>query len=237
MSVQQQHIFNVKMFLDRIKDAEAICIGAGAGLSTAGGHMFWYKRDDTFVKVFGELEKKHGYHNAFEGYHHYYQTPQERWAYLATLDHFILEAPTTKPYFDLYELVKDKNYFIVTTNQDCQFFGAFPEEKVSEIQGSHSKIQCAIPCHDQVYDGKKAFNELYKNIKDCEVPFDLIPKCPKCGGLMEPWVRGYTFLEGTRYKKEYKKWSNFIEVNKHKKILFLSCFNALKTQLKGLLSI
>ena len=49
----------------------------------------------------------------------------------------------------------------------------------------------------------------------------MIPRCPKCGAEMEPWVRGYTFLEGKKYKDEYRKINEFLEENKEKKILFL----------------
>ena len=221
LTFNEKYIQNVKVLLERINEADAICIGAGAGLSAAGGHEFWYKHDEQFVKEFGELEKIYGFHTAFEGYHYDYKTIEDRWGYLVTLDHLLYELPTTKPYYDLYELVKDKPYHIVTTNQDMQFFGVFPEEKVSEIQGSHGYIQCPTPCHDGVYSNKELVYELIHHVKNGRVPRELIPKCPKCGKCMIPWVRGWTFLEATRYKNEYKKWMKFLEENRNKKILFL----------------
>ena len=53
------------------------------------------------------------------------------------------------------------------------------------------------------------------------IPAELIPRCPKCGAEMEPWVRGYTFLEGKKYKEEYRKINEFLTANQNKKILFL----------------
>ena len=118
-------------------------------------------------------------------------------------------------------MLKDKNYFIVTTNQDMQLHDLFPESNISTIQGDWGFIQCKNCCHDAVYPNKEIIYKLYNNIKDCKVPNEMIPRCPKCGGLMEPWVRGYDFLEGTKYKEEYKKWTDFLLKNKEKNILFL----------------
>lgn len=110
----------------------------------------------------------------------------------------------------------------MTTNQDFQFTYVVPEEKLSAIQGDSRYYQCSHRCHDQVYFNKDMVYSMNATIDEnlC-IPSKMIPRCPKCGEEMEPWVRGYTFLEGTKYKEEYRKINKFLEENKEKKILFL----------------
>ena len=57
--------------------------------------------------------------------------------------------------------------------------------------------------------------------ENLKIPRNMIPRCPKCGAEMEPWVRSWTFLEGKKYRKEYNKLNAFLKANKNKKILFL----------------
>lgn len=112
----------------------------------------------------------------------------------------ILDARTGQPYYDLSEILKDKNYYILTTNQDTQFTRLFPEEKISAIQGDWRCFQCSSRCHDGLYDSVETLHKLNDAIdSDLRVPTDMIPRCPKCGAEMEPWVRSWTFLEGKKY--------------------------------------
>src|SRR5699024_11200036 len=130
---------------------------------------------------------------------------EERWAYLATLINFVADVPTGQPYNDLYKIMSDKKYFILTTNQDRQFLQVFPEEKVSAIQGDWTALQCSGPCHDKVYPYAEPAKEMVKHIEGTKVPTIMIPTCPECGGPMELWVRSFVFLEGTKYKSELQK--------------------------------
>lgn len=132
------------------------------------------------------------------------------------------ECSTGKPYFDLMELLQRKNYHIMTTNQDFQFSRVVPEDKLSAIQGDFRYYQCSCRCHDQIYYNKDMVYKMNEAIDEnlC-IPPEMIPHCPKCGAQMEPWVRGYTFLEGTRYREEYNKINQFLEYNREKKIPFL----------------
>ena len=119
-------------------------------------------------------------------------------------------------------LLRGKNFFAVTTNQDTQFSKVLPEEQYSAIQGDFRFFQCSRRCHDEVYPAMEIVEKLHANIdSDLSVPTELIPRCPRCGTLMEPWVRGFTFLEGSRYREAYAKWMDFLEKNKEKKLLLL----------------
>lgn len=212
----------IKILADQLRESKAIVVGGTSGMSAAAGYRHYYTRDEMFVENWGEYEKKYGFHNSFDGFYYRYRTPEEKWGFYASSLKQIMDAPLGKPYMDLRDLLEDKNYYILTTNQDLQFIKAFPEEKVSQIQGEWRFFQCSRPCHDELYDAVKPVYEMAAAIdKDLKVPTELLPRCPKCGALMEPWVRSYTFLEGKRYQEEYRKLNEFLEKNRNEKILLL----------------
>src|SRR5699024_4514027 len=214
----QQYQDNIDTLKQKIEEAEAIVVGGAAGMSEAIGQSSFYHADENFLKHFGKFADKYGIENMFMGYHYPYPTSEERWAFLATEMKLIHDAEAGRPYLDLMQLLQGKNYFIVTTNQDAQFSKTFPEEKVSPIQGDLRYFQCGSRCHDQVYFNKEQVENMYANIEGTRIPTELIPKCPKCGHEMEPWVRSYVFLEA---RNELRKYNEFLIKNKDKKVLFL----------------
>lgn len=127
------------------------------------------------------------------------------------------------PYLDLDALLKGKDFFILTTNQDTQFVKLYPEEKVAEIQGDHRFFQCAACCTDDTWDAVKPVADMVAAMgDDTKIPTNLIPRCPHCGGEAFPWVRGYgNFLQGKKYEEQYEKISRYILEHKDSKILFL----------------
>ncbi|MCI9083558.1 MAG: NAD-dependent protein deacetylase [Lachnospiraceae bacterium] len=218
----QDYKNQIKQLADKITEATAIVIGAASGMSASAGFRHYYERDQTFIEWFSEFEKKYGYHNSFNGFYYRYRTSEERWAYISRMVCCILDAPTGTPYMDLHELLKNKNYFILTTNQDAQFERIFPPQKISAIQGDWRYFQCSQKCHDKLYASSEIIHRLHEAITtDLKVPSELIPHCPKCGAEMEPWVRSLVFLEGQKYKEEHTKLNTFLKQNKDKKILFL----------------
>lgn len=209
------------LLLKHIDTADAICVGAAAGMSVAAGYDCAYHNDKYFEKYLGEFGRKYGFEGSFNGYYYRYQTSEERWAFLAASIYMNMNLPDGMVYQNLFELLEGKNYFIVTTNQDTLFSRRFPENKVSTIQGDFRYLQCVCPCHDELFESKELIEEMYANIRDCRIPTELIPHCTECGRELEPWVRGFTFLEGKKYREEYEKWNRFLLENKGKKILFL----------------
>lgn len=132
--LSQQYDYKIKTLLNKIEEADAIVVGGAAGMSAANGSN-WYETDETFLKHFGKFADKYGIENIFYGFYHRYSTREERWAYIATLIKLVYDAEAGQSYLDLLQLLQDKDYFIVTTNQDTQFSKVFPKEKVSPIQG------------------------------------------------------------------------------------------------------
>lgn len=213
----------VQILADKIKEADHIIVGGASGLSAAGGGDFYYEDNASFRKYFGKFAEKYGIKGAFSGMQYPWPSREEYWGYLATFLHTTQHAEVRKPFRDLQELLKGKDYFILTTNQDTQAIKAFPEEKVAQIQGDHRYFQCSQQCSDEVWDAVKPVEEMIQAMgDDTKVPTELIPRCPNCGAEAFPWVRGYgNFLEGTRYHQEYQKISDDVLNHLHDDHLLL----------------
>lgn len=177
-----------------IKDADYILIGAGAGLSAAGGLN--YVDPGLFKKWFPELNKR-GISTIAEAISIYWSANDTNrtsfWAYWAThIQKIQYNTPATRVYLDLFELIKDKNHFIITTNVDGQFAKAgFNRELIFCPQGDYGLFQCKGPCSDAVYNNQKMIHNMISNVD--KVNFEIrksdIPRCPRCGDYLERNLR------------------------------------------------
>lgn len=206
-----------------IRDADGVVVGGASGLSAAGGGDFYYEDNTSYRKYFGKFAEKYGFKGAFDGMFRQWDDRGEFWGYLATFLHTTQTAPVRQPYLDLDALLKGKDFFVLTTNQDTQFVKLYPEDIVAEIQGDHRFFQCASCCTDETWDAVKPVEEMITAMRDgTAIPESMIPRCPHCGGEAFPWVRGYgNFLQGRKYEEQYEKISRYILEHREKKILFL----------------
>lgn len=215
---------NTDIYLEikkKINEADAIVIGAGSGLSTAAGINYGTK---DFAENFPELVKYYGFTDMYSSSFYEFKTEEERWSYWAKhIDYLCLSKPASETYKKLYRLVKDKNYFVITTNVDKEFIkSGFNSDKVFEIQGTLTKIQCAKACHNKLYDDEELIRKMLKENNEIRVPEYLVPICPVCGGPMEVNLRkDEYFVEDDVWHKKEQAYEEFIEQNKEKKILFL----------------
>ena len=211
----------IKLLKEKIDSAEAIVVGIASGMSAANGERYYYQDDDDFKKLAGSLRDKYDIHSWFDLYYDPRVTKEEHWAMLLRHIKHLYEAEAGETYKDLAEILKGKNYYIVTTNQDFQTFKAFPDDKITRLQGDFRYFQCKHQCHDEIYYNENIVNDLYPKIDSDRLPEQYIPKCPRCGGEMADWVRSREFLQGKFYEKEFERYMNFLRRNMNKKVLFL----------------
>lgn len=205
----------------KIESAQAIVIGAGAGLSTSAGYVYSGKR---FHENFGDFEAKYNFHDMYSGGFYPYETLEENWAYWSRYVYLNRFCPPPNPvYENLLELVQDKNYFVITTNVDhCFQRAGFDKNRMFYTQGDYGLFQCSVPCHKKTYDNEKIIRRMFDEQKEMKVPSELVPKCPKCGKPMTMNLRADdTFVEDEGWQKACERYENFLAQNKDKEILFL----------------
>ena len=204
-----------------INSADAIVVGGAAGMSAASGFKFYYQDDDVFRMLAGGLADKYGFKNMFDGFYDSRLTDGEHWALVLRTIKYIYECETGETYTELAEILEGKDFYVVTTNQDAQFFRVFPNSKITRLQGDWRYFQCKNLCHDEIYYNYDLVMELCDKIVGEALPDNLIPRCPRCGAEMAPWVRSREFLEGTDYMREFERYMDFLKANMHRRVLFL----------------
>lgn len=213
----------ISVWIEKLEEADCVIVGGASGLSAAGGGDFYYDATPSYIKYFGKYAKKYGFKGAFDGMLKGFPTREEHWGYLATFLNTTQTAEIRKPYLDLHEIIKDKDFHILTTNQDTQFVKLYPDEIVSEIQGDHRFFQCSQQCMDDTWDALEPVKQMMEAMgEETSIPSELIPRCPHCGAEAFPWVRGYgNFLQGRKYDEQYQKISKYIQAHANQKILFI----------------
>ena len=204
-----------------IKQADYIIIGAGSGLSTAAGLLY---SGEKFEKDFREFIEKYHFDNLYSASFYEFKTQEEKWAFFAKM--IKLNRYNEKPlklYQELYEIVKNKEYFVLTTNVDGQFYNSgFDKDKVFEVQGDYSYLQCENACHNKLYDNKELVEKWLRNTKNCKIPSDLVMKCPVCGGNMDMNLRkDANFVQDENWYRQSEKYEDFLSRSKGKNVVLL----------------
>lgn len=119
--------------------------------------------------------------------------------------------------------MKDRDYFVVTTNVNGLFQKAgFDGERIFAVQGDYGKIQCAKACHDRLYDDEKLVKQMVAEQKDCKIPRYLVPKCPVCGEKMEVNVRkDMFFVQDENWYRANGNYGKFLDGAEGKKVALL----------------
>lgn len=206
---------------NEIKNADAIVIGAGAGMSTSAGLTYDGER---FEKYFPDFHKKYGISDMYSGGFYPYETLEEYWAWWSR--HIYInryDITAGKPYMDLLNIVKDKDYFVLTTNVDHQFqLAGFDKKRLFYTQGDYGLWQCSRACHDKTYDNEETVRLMIKTQKNMKIPSDLIPKCPVCGAPMTMNLRcDNSFVQDKGWYSAASRYEDFIRRHKESYILFL----------------
>ena len=195
-------------------------VGAGSGLSSAAGYNH-YHRNAVFEANFHDFEEAYGIQSLFHGFYYIYSKPEQQWGFYSRYIKFMEDAPAGQPYIDLVEILKDKEYFILTTNCDIQIPKVFPEDRICQFQGDFRYFQCSQPCHDKLYESHNLVSAMLDNMEGLEVPAEWIPRCPECGWKMVPWVQDNTFLQGEAWQTAYQRYEDFVRKYQGKKLLLL----------------
>ena len=207
-----------------LNGAEIILIGAGAGVSTAAGLVYGGER---FTSNFGEFIEKYGPMYMTDMYtagFYPFPTQEAKWGYWSKHSMINRFLPPALPlYRQLYEIVKDRDYFVLTTNVDHQFQKAgFQTERIFATQGDYGNIQCEKGCHLTVYDAEDLFRQMDQARQDCLVPSEMVPKCPVCGGNMTMHLRcDQYFVEDENWHKAAGRYQDFLKSMEQKKGVFL----------------
>ena len=201
--------------------ADAVVIGAGAGLSASAGFIYTGKR---FYQYFQDFADKYGFSDMYSGGFYPYETLEEYWAYWSRYIYINRYQDAPRPVYDtLLNLVKDKDYFVLTTNVDhCFQKAGFDKQRLFYTQGDYGSFQCSKPCHGKTYDNRGMIYEMVKQQKDMRIPSHLIPKCPVCGRPMSMNLRAdASFVEDDGWHEASGRYSRFLEQHRDGKVLFL----------------
>lgn len=203
-----------------INNAEYILIGAGAGLSTAAGLEYGGK---SFQRDYKEFIEKYHFEDLYTASFYPFSSQEEKWAFWAKLIKLNRFREPLRLYQELLELVKDKNYFVITTNVDGQFETAgFDTEKIFAVQGDYRFLQCENACHNKLYDNKEMVEEWLKHTENLKIPKQLVPKCPVCGGNMEMNLRkDANFVQDENWYKQAKQYEQFLDEIEDKNVVLL----------------
>lgn len=205
---------------EAIKNAEYVIIGAGAGLSTAAGLEYGGKKFKIDYKDFIE---KYNFQDLYSATFYPFKIQEEKWAFWAKLIKLNRYNEPLKLYKELLELVKEKEYFIITTNADAQFeISGFDKNKIFAVQGDYSFLQCENGCHNKLYNNKEMVEDWLELTENCEIPEDLVPKCPICGSNMEMNLRkDFNFIQDDYWYKQSKEYEKFLNKTKNKNLILL----------------
>ena len=217
----KEHAQELDELRTAVEEADAIVVGAGAGLSTAAGLTYSGER---FERLFGDFIEKYGIRDMYSGGFFPFQTPEEQWAWWSRHIWCNRYEPAPKDtYGKLLRLLGEKDFFVITTNVDHQFQQAgFPKERLFYTQGDYGLWQCSEPCHDETYDNFDTVKRMVEEQRDMRVPSELVPYCPKCGKPMTMNLRADdTFVEDAGWYAAANRYREFLEAHQEGKVLYL----------------
>ena len=224
--------------IETVQTADAVLIGAGAGLSTAAGFIYTGPR---FERTFADFAAKYGFHDMYSGGFYPYPTRREFWAYWSRyiwINRY-MGVPGTA-YADLLRLVDGKDYFVLTTNVDhCFQKAGFDKKRLFYTQGDYGLLQCSEPCCQKTWDNEGYMRNMllaqgYNIGADgslslpegrqaaMEVPAALLPKCPVCGKPLTTNLRADDrFVEDEGWHEAARRYDEFVRTHRDQAVLYL----------------
>ena len=204
-----------------LQDCDAVVIGAGAGLSTAAGFTYTGER---FEQHFSDFAQKYGIRDMYSGGFYPFSTQEAFWAYWSRYIYINRYQDAPKPvYEDLLNLVRDKDYFVITTNVDhCFQKAGFDKKRLFYTQGDYGLFQCSEPCCQETFENEAMIREMVTRQEDMKIPTELLPVCPHCGKPLTMNLRSDDkFVEDEGWHRAAERYENFLRTRAGQKILFL----------------
>ena len=194
-----------------ISEAETVVIGAGSGLSTSAGFTYSGER---FEKYFSDFAVKYGFQDMYSGGFAPFASLEERWAYWSRYIMINRYMDPPKPvYNNILSLVRNKDYFVLTTNVDhCFQKAGFDKKRLFYTQGDYGLFQCSEPCHQKTYDNEKQIRAMWEFRSEMKIPSELVPHCPVCGKPMSMNLRADdTFVTDEGWSKAANQYETFLQ--------------------------
>ena len=221
----------------KLAEADAVLIGAGAGLSASAGFAYSGER---FRRYFGDFAAQYHFADMYAGGFYPYGSLEEYWAYWSRYIWINRYMDAPKPVYNrLCDLVKDKDYFVLTTNVDhCFQKAGFDKARLFYTQGDYGLWQCSVPCHNETYDNEATVRKMVEaqgfafaengdlyvpdGIKlKMKVPSELIPYCQHCHKPMSMNLRAdATFVEDAGWHAAARRYEAFLRQCRGKKVLY-----------------
>ena len=227
---------NLKRLKNEIEHADAIVIGAGAGLSTAAGFTYSGER---FNRYFFDFKERFGIRDMYSGGFYPFPDDETRWAWWARNIYVNRYVSPSKPaYDDLLTLVRDRNYFVITTNVDhCFQRAGFDKQRLFYTQGDYGLFQSADGRIKKTYDNeawvRKAMaaqrfiqdeSGIFQVPKDCiismRIPHELIPVCPDGSRITMNLRIDDTFVEDAGWHAAAERYVDFLHDHEGQQVLF-----------------
>lgn len=204
-----------------LHEADAVVLGAGSGLSTSAGLTYSGPR---FQEHFGDFIQKYKIQDMYSGGFYPFETLEEHWAWWSRQIMINRYEKAPRPVYDeLLKLVRDRDYFVLTTNVDHQFqLAGFDKKRLFYTQGDYGLWQCSEPCCQKTWDNEETVRRMVAEQRDMRVPTELVPHCPVCGKPMTMNLRcDSTFVQDEGWYAAYSRYEDFLRRCEGAKVVYL----------------
>lgn len=201
--------------------SDAVVIGAGAGLSTAAGYTYSGER---FDELFGDFAARYGFADMYSGGFYPYDSLEEYWAFWSRYIMCNRYDPIPTPLYEqLLNIVRGRDYFVLTTNVDhCFQRAGFDKQRLFYTQGDYGLLQCSKPCCQETWDNEELVRHMVAAQQDLRIPSALVPHCPHCGAPLTMNLRADdTFVQDKGWYTAANRYQDFLRRHNGMRVLFL----------------
>lgn len=214
---------DIQRCCELLHNAQAVLIAAGAGLPVEAG--IDYMDTESFARDFPGMVKL-GFRRRAELMGYSAWSPELKWGYLAAnVNQVRFQASPHPAYHRLLDLVREKDYFVITSNVDGMFAkNGFDENLVFTPQGDYALMQCQTPCSNAVWPTKPVIDRILPRIDPTTqrvTDSSVLPRCPNCGGDVIMNVRGGHWFIEDPYREQAERFYRWLGDRRDRNLLVL----------------